>query len=464
MSYTHTTFGTLKTQFSRRLGDSGVFWPDAELGRYLTESLRVWGVLSAFWRERAGFATTASTAFYALQTQVAGLLGYTVTDRDVISDLLDSLMEPPITGWSLYPGTEMFTLNDLSDALTRRRDQFLAETGVVLTRQDVPIPPAGRVDLPDTVIDVRRLVWRSVAGVNSHLWREDEWALTTATRGQWAVNPATPPTAYSVMASQPVQVQLAPVPSDAGTLDLISVSTGAALDPSTSATVLGIPDDLCWAVKWGALADLLGRDGPASDPARSAFAESRYQQGVQVARLLATVVQAQINGVPLVADSLQTLDAARANWQNTTATTPSIIALAGLNLMALHPAPDAAYGVTLDVVRNAPVPSVDGDYIEIGREQLDALLDYACHLASFKMGGQEFQATIREADNFLRQAMGYNERLAAAARYIVPSRDQARLEEKRRPRRESAQSMGALPPATPKTAPSPYGPIELVEG
>src|SRR5438552_3586842 len=351
MSYTHTTLGTLKSQLASRLGDSGkVFWPDAELGRYL----------------------------------------------------------------------------------------------------------------PDTVIDVRRLVWRSAAGVNSHLWREDEWALTAATRGLWAVNPGTP-AAYSVMATQPVQVQLAPVPMDAGTLDLISVSTGADLDPATSATVLGIPDDLAWVVKCGALADLLGRDGPASDPVLSVFAESRYQQGVQIARMLASVVMAEINGVPLVSDSLQSLDSARVNWQNTTATTPTTVALAGLNLLPLHPTPDAAYGVTLDLVRNAPVPVADTDYVEVGREQLDAILDYAAHLASFKMGGQEFDVTIREADNFLRQAMTYNERLAAAARYVVPSRDQARGEEKRRPRRDSAQGLGALPPATPRTTPSPYLPVELVE-
>src|SRR5947207_12105179 len=106
MSYTHTTLGILKSQLASRLGDSGrVFWPDTELGHYLTEALRTWGSLSAFWRERAGFATAASTAFYLLQTQLSGLLGYTVTDRSVILDLLDHLMEPPITDWVTYLGT-----------------------------------------------------------------------------------------------------------------------------------------------------------------------------------------------------------------------------------------------------------------------------------------------------------------------------------------------------------------------
>src|SRR6266516_6459025 len=105
----------------------------------------------------AGFATAVLTAFYSLQTQLSGLLGYTVTDRPLISDLLDHLMEPPITDCAIYPGTEMFTLDDLTRAVERRRDQFLAETGVVLTRQDVPITPASRVSLPDIVIDVRRL-------------------------------------------------------------------------------------------------------------------------------------------------------------------------------------------------------------------------------------------------------------------------------------------------------------------
>jgi hypothetical protein len=463
--YTHTTFGELKGNLAVRLSDSNnVFWSSAELGRHIRESLRVWGVLTAFWRERAGFATTASEPFYALETELPGLMQRNVTDRDLITDLLDHLMEPPITDWTIYPGTEMFTLSSLAEAVSRRRQQFLAETGVVVSRQEVAIPAAGRVDLPDTVIDVRRLVWRSVGGVNSHLWREDEWALTVATRGLWAVNPGVP-TAYSVMAARPVEVQLAPAPSDAGTLDLVSVSTGPDLDPSTTPTVLGIPDDLAWVVKWGALADLLGRDGPARDSARSAFAESRYRQGVEIVRLLASVVTGSINGMPLVLDSLQALDAARVNWQNATPSTPTTVAMAGLNLLACHPPPDGAHSLILDVVRNTPLPSLDSDYVQLGREQLDAILDYAQHLASFKMGGAEFEATMGKAEDFLRQAMGYNERLAAAARYIVPSRDQARMEDKRRPRREvSASSLGALPPATPKTAPSPYGPVELVEG
>jgi hypothetical protein len=72
-------------------------------------------------------------------------------------------------------------------------------------------------------------------------------------------------------------------------LDLITVDQGAALTAGVP-TILGVPDDWAWVVKFGALADVLSLDGLAADPARAAYAKARWEQGVQQARTAAVVL------------------------------------------------------------------------------------------------------------------------------------------------------------------------------
>jgi hypothetical protein len=446
VAYTHSTWGTVKTALAARLHDSSkLFYLDAELDLYLAEALRTFSALSAFWRERITFNTVANTIFYDLPTQAASQLGYTLTDRNLISIMEYHLLEPA-NNWgasTAWGGTAQFVMADLEDALERRRNQFLADTGMVLTHSTIASapPPAGRVALTDTMIDVRRACWKDASDVYHYLWREDEFALNAYSR-TWALD-ATTPYAYSVMGPPPVQLQLAAVPLDAGTLDLISVNTGAALDV-TSGVVLGIPDDWTWVVKWGALADILGKDGPAFDPIRASYCEKQYRSGVELAREQGCIIQAQLQGVNLWVDSIYATDCMYATWQNEPAASTTDIAVCGYNLVATRPQPAGVYSLTFDIVRKAPVPALDGTQLQVGREQLDILLDYAEHLALFKVGGAEFQATFRQAENFLQQAATYNSRLSASARNAVASIKFSKREAEERPRTHDSKALGTM--------------------
>lgn len=451
MAYGHITWAQAKTQLANRLGDSAkTFWVDTELGLYLREALRTFGLLSAFWRERGALTTVSGTAFYTITTQTYGsptltsLLGYTVADRDLIQTMQYHLLESAASQ-SIWGGTSMFTLDDLRYAIQRRRDQFLADTGCVVTRSlvNVALPQSGRQILADTIIDVRRAAWLGASpfGYYSTMWREDERMLAAA-GATWNTDSGTPE-AYSVMAPPPLTMQLAPPPIATGQLELLTVDTGAALDPATSATVLGIPDDLTPGVKWGALADLLSKDGPARDLPRAIYCEGRYQEYVQLARLLPVIVHAELNGVSTIPSTLQELESSTPNWENGTST-PTDVAIAGPNMVAVSPVPDSAYSVTLDVVRKTPVPTADVDQVQIGREQLDAIIDYAEHLALFKRHGAEWMATRPQAESFLRQAVTYNQRLSASARAVLPASMQSEREKAARPRRIEASGLGAL--------------------
>ncbi len=64
-------------------------------------------------------------------------------------------------------------------------------------------------------------------------------------------------------------------------------------------------------------------------------------------------------------------------------------------------------------MRNAPQLVNDSDELPIGREYLDIILNYAAHLAAFKQGGAEFQATYDSYDAFVKTALAYTNRMGA---------------------------------------------------
>jgi hypothetical protein len=309
-------------------------------------------------------------------------------------------------------------------------------------------PPAGRVALGTDLMDVRRLAWKNLAGVYANLWREDEARLNSY-MPTWNLNPADPQV-YSVAATPAFQVQLAPPPLDNGELDLLAVTAGIELDPTAGilGTVLGIPDEYSWAVKWGALADLLGRDGPARDPLRSQYAEGRWREGCALARSGSPMVHAAINGVPVPFCSVADLDAERPGWMNTS-DRPSVVAFAAPNLIAVADVPDDIYSVGLDLEVKAPVPIFGTDPITLSSGVLNAVLDYAVHLAAFKMGGAEFQATMPHLERLMRLAAFQHDKLTADIPEFAAIFGEPLREPKQRPRRKSDVQKEVLEYAAP---------------
>ena len=438
MPYSHTTFLAFRQALASRLDDTAnVFWTDAELKRWTLEALRTWQAFTSFWRVRNQFTLTPNQPFYDLTVELPAELGMTLKDQDIVTDLQFALLEPA-TGNS-WTGTEMFTLADLTGAIQRRRDQFLYETGMILTHSVINVPPQpiGRVPVIDSVIDVKRAAWIQTLPLTDTvpLWRNDEWSYNAFLSG-WNLSPGVPQS-YSILAPPPLTLQLSPPPLDKGQLDLLTVNAGATLDP-TVGVLLGVPDNFAWLLKWGALADLLSKDGQARDPQRAGYCEQRWQQGVEIARSAASVIQAAINEQQTFTESVSDLDAFNRSWQASRGA-PKATAMASWNMFGVAPVPDNVnpYSITLDVVQNAPIPVADGNFIQLGREELDAVLDYAEHISALKMGGAEFAATVPLLQRFLRVAGQYNERLKVSGDFLPATLGQTVKEDLRRPRRES---------------------------
>lgn len=438
MSYSWITFGQAKSALAGRLGDPGkVFWKDDEIGRIINEATRTWNSIAQFYRDRCTFNTEDGIAFYDL-TQSANpnlitgnggsgsqsaslMLGYSVTDQYLINDIQYHLIEPKTAnfagGWT---GTEMFTMDDIVRAIERRRNLFLLLAGLHLNHSQVNYNPPlgdGRIVLLDSVQLVRRVSWLNLNNEFTPLWRDDEESANFLIPN-WAINGEVP-IAYSMIQTPPINIQVIPISDDIGIVDLITVDSPPNLN-EIAGTLLSIPDDFSWVVKFGALADLLGKDSQAYDPQRSAYCEQRFQEGVRFALSAGTINQVTLDGITIAPSDLADFDSLKPSWQNVSVATNQKIedlAIVGRNLIAVSPVPNAeSHSIQLDIVRNIPIPINDGDFIQVGKEHFDAILDYSTHLAMFKIGGAEFEGTATLANRAMSQAMSHNRQLRAEAK------------------------------------------------
>lgn len=432
MGYTQLTFDQLVTALSIRLSDPNkVFWLDAEMRAYLKESLRTWQAFSQFTSATANLNTATNLRFYDLFVAIPQLVP-TITDRDIISDIQRHLQEP--ISPTVWTGTEQFTLAGLTQAIQKRRDRFLIETGLVQHFGETlaPPPPEPKILLDDSVIDVRRVMWKTNSGYTL-LWPADPFMLTAMSQS-WTT-PGVPED-FSMFYETPTTLLVAPPPAAPGVLHLITVNSGPDLTPATKATILGIPDDLCWVVKFGALADLFGQDGPGQDIQRQAYCESRWKDGIKLARITNYVRLGYTQGTPAFVSSLEELDTTSPDWMNTVASTPEALAVSG-NVLAVNPNPSGIYSLALQIIPKFPVPVLGTDFIQVGAEIIDVILDYAAHLADIKTSAGDIQDSMIMYQNMVKLAAVENDILRARATDFDVMSDRTTLESKERPRRRS---------------------------
>lgn len=428
--YTYTTLGATRQELANRLYDPAqIFWAPAELNLYITESLRVWNALTAFWRSDFTFPSVANQTWYNIPTLVNTLRPLTVTDRDLYAiiqyHLLEAVAWNPWTGGSLQ-----FTAADILNAVQRRRDEILSITGCTITQRLVPAI-AGRTQLTDTVIDVRRMAYIPSTlfptQVASTMWPEDTWAEQSFNRGYTSAIAGTP-FAYLLSAQPPISFDTDVPPAYAGNYDLLTIEAGAALTVGTP-TTMPIPNDWMDIIKWGALADLLSRESNAKDIPRAQYCESRYRLGLAALSAAPALLAMRINNVPMQIDAVRGADLYNTGWQGATPTTPQTALHAGLNKLALSPIADVStYTLTATVVQNAPLPTLDADPVQVARDDLDSILDYAQHIAAFKQGGEEFNRTTPLLQRFLKMAGTYNSKLRELGEYQTMMADLSQRE------------------------------------
>jgi hypothetical protein len=419
--YTFVQYSAMLQELANRLYDpTQQFWNPTELGFYITEALRTWNAFTGYWRGDFVWQPSQGVNFYDMTNPSVmpnTLRPYTVTDQTLYSIIQCHLLEP--VAWDPWTGvSKQFTADDLLNAVQRRRDEVLSITDCTLTRSLVPAVN-GRIALPDTVIDVRRMAYfpnPASLQKNSVMWPMDTWG-EESFAPRYAQNSAGTPFGYLLTTEPPISFDTDRPPAYSGNYELLTVNAGPALSYSAASTLL-VPDDFTWVIKWGALADLLSRESNAKDVPRAQYCEQMYRMGIKILSSAPALLAARIGNVPIQIDSLRAADLYNTGWEAAPQGPPTSVYHAGLNLIALGPAPDAGlYSATATVVQNAPVPINPIDYVQIGRDEYDIILDFAQHLAAFKQGGEEFTRSMALLQRFMKMAATYNGKLAEIAEF-----------------------------------------------
>lgn len=136
-------------------------------------------------------------------------------------------------------------------------------------------------------------------------------------------------------------------------------------------------------------------------------------------------LRAEWQSFPLSVCDVDAMDAFRANWEAETSASggtvpaqPQMLIPAGLNLFALWPADSVgSSNMVLDGIRSTPVLVADTDFVDLGEEELHALLGEALCILAFKEGGARWTACQRFHQEFLQAAASKNQRLKVSFIY-----------------------------------------------
>ena len=206
-----------------------------------------------------------------------------VTDAELVNSAAYKLLENGGVDAAGTFSTPMFTVGQFLHALNNRQQQFLDLTGSIVTRRSQPTTPqVPRYALPSDWIATRRVTYENIDGDKYALFRADTYGLDNG-MSDWQYN-FDAPTVFSESALPTQEIEILKAANDVGTVFLMFTALAAALDGS--GIPMAVPDEFTPYILYGALADLLNSDGDGKDLRRSIYCESRFQQGVELAKLL----------------------------------------------------------------------------------------------------------------------------------------------------------------------------------
>jgi hypothetical protein len=207
-----------------------------------------------------------------------------ITSTDVQSDCIYRMLENGAADSAGTLLTNMFSLTEIWDSMNRIMQKFLLDTGITVTRTTIAgIAGQNTYALPVGSIRPRRITWTTPApAVTSTLTQADTWELDHAQQ-LWPGDTATPLVWYENNLDQQ-QLGIALAPSTPGTIGVLYVALNTAI--TAAGIPLNIPDDWMPYITWGTLGELLASDGDSFDPARAAYCSKRYDEGVELARLV----------------------------------------------------------------------------------------------------------------------------------------------------------------------------------
>lgn len=440
--YNNITFGSLKSQLANSLGDPGmVFFTADELIDSLYESLTIFQAFSHYWREPAKYRPLELNRWIILSDTTTNLVNSSgelalqsqITDRELIADVLRTLLEIVPTDWAgSWNLSDQFSKNDIVQSLNKIYDKFLGETGSLVRVSTLVLSPNQEYfDLDDKVFEVMAVAWVDNVTdpdnpVRYPLYKTGRQDFDFSV-GFGELTPGLP-NCWS-FDSDTLRLRVYPPSEDTGQLEVIVYRLPEdALDPSTTETLLQIPPNLWWVLKYGMLADLLRRDGQAMDWSRAEYCQSRWEDGIKLANLeIPIIINARINNKQIIQSTLLEEDSHNATWAQERGLADRIVN-ASWDLISAVPIRDTGSDeseVELLLVQQVKLPDSDSVDVQLPNDAVNPIIEYAKHVTLLKTSGAEFGVSIPSYKVMFDYAATYNAMLQKASKSFSFNADKA---------------------------------------
>lgn len=203
-----------------------------------------------------------------------------VTDLDQLTELGLVLHEDPAL-WA----NGLWTLAEVLGYYNQRQYRFLKETKILAAWTTITwIPGVPEQPLPDDWIVSIAAAWRDLASGTSFVLPSSDQFETDHLNRLAMTTTARKPQAYRDSDTESLTLAVAPPPANPGAVELLYVALSELLDGS--GVYFTIPDEWVPYLKYGVLADMLGKDGRGQDLLRARYAEQRFAEGVALAQAL----------------------------------------------------------------------------------------------------------------------------------------------------------------------------------
>jgi hypothetical protein len=475
-----------------RLNNSSL-WTAAELWIMLTEGLRHFNALTEQWNQTFS-VNNANGAWINTATLTGSPRLRSVTDQYLYNQMAYMLMESPLGGGA-WVGTSQFNLGQLQQALQVRTQEVIQAASCNIAQlSPISATPGVRAGyaLGDTVLEPRRNRFLALMAQTTATASSGASSLTVASavgivKGQvisgaslqagmfatsvsgTAVGISLPttgalsgtaiqafqpflltredvlsfqsfnpnylqevgyPMSWAVASEPPLSFDVDIAPTTPGNFDMLALDSGPTFAPP-AATLLGVPDDWSMLPMYGALADVLGQEAECTDRARSAYCLQRYTMMLEMMKGSNWLLQSRLNGATATTEALADMDCLAVNWQQSQNNLPMVVE-AGMDFIA--PIPGVSQLLTLQLVGNAPLLDGTNTYVQVSRDDWDAVLNYAHHVSSFKLGNDEFQATVPMLKAFYQYCAQRNSRWAQYGVFVRALRGEGEKQERSEPK------------------------------
>lgn len=408
MSISTTTLADFRAKIAKRLDDAGmVFWSSQELRDLINEALLTFQAVSGYTVKTKEIELEVGDWKRDLGSDV--VVGY--SDGDLSEVLRLALLEPG-SYVDQYPSLPTM----YSSAILNTRRDWQEATKLQVSYRTLDASGIF-IDLGLGHLLPIHVEWKPYARTRRRrLDREDQQGMIYT-----GVPNLGKPHSYSIQATN--QMRLIPSPDEVGEIEIFEIVESDS-----------IPHAMRWALKYGALAQLLATDGQMRDGQRAEYAKKRYEDAKMIAMGLPLYRNAFLNEKPLAITSLADLSSQETQWRETTGT-PKMVVGVGWNEIVVYPKlAGGASSVQLKLDVYVPEADLSGDLdlLWIGAEYEKVIEDFVIHLAMFKVSGAEFAATMGAYEELLKAAAGYNNKLAVLLPKLSVGKEKARLEKRDR--------------------------------